>query len=254
VSGVAPNEVVTTQVHYVYADHLNAPRVIVRASDDRMVWRWDHADPFGVAAPQENPAGLGAFSYPLRFPGQVFDAETGLAYNWHRDYDPRIGRYVQSDPLGILPGAELASSSMSRLSPRLKARLSRVGFQLNQSYAYVDSNPVSQIDPDGLEPTTLGRIGIGAARGGLSGARGGLVGIGLGIGLGAMAELCSPTDRDRDERQCDADYDAGREFCHAMAVTKGRQKGTRRYAETYSQCMRAVEEEYVECYQRAGKQ
>jgi hypothetical protein len=55
---------------------------------------------------------------------------------------------------------------------------------LNQPYAYVNSNPVSQIDPDGLEPTTLGRIGLGAARGGLGGARGGLVGIGLGIGIG----------------------------------------------------------------------
>jgi hypothetical protein len=38
-----------------------------------------------------------------------------------------------------------------------------------------------------------------------------------------------------------------------MAVTKGRHQGTKKYAETYSQCMRAVEEEYVECYQRAGK-
>lgn len=73
------------------------------------------------------------------------------------------------------------------------------------------------------------------------------MGIGLGLGIGAAAEMCSPTDRDRDERQCDADYDVGRNFCDAMATTKGRHKGTKKYAETFSQCMKVVEEEYVEC-------
>lgn len=34
----------------------------------------------------------------LRFPGQYYDAETGLHYNWHRDYMPEIGRYLEKDP------------------------------------------------------------------------------------------------------------------------------------------------------------
>jgi len=239
---------------YIYSDHLDTPRVIARSTGDHaIVWRWDSTEAFGNTQANSNPNALGSYEYSPRFPGQVADQESGWHYNVNRDYNPSLGRYVQSDPLGVLPGAELASPGLSRLSPRLRAKLSKVVIQLNQPYAYVDSNPVSQIDPDGLEPTTLGRIGLGAARGGLGGARGGLVGIGLGIGLGAMAEMCSPTDRDRDERQCDADYDAGREFCHAMAVTKGRHRGTKKYAETYSQCMRAVDEEYIECYQRAGK-
>ncbi|MEW1686951.1 putative T7SS-secreted protein [Streptomyces sp. NPDC091263] len=40
---------------------------------------------------------------PLRFPGQYFDPETGLHYNFHRYYDPETARYVSPDPLGLIP-------------------------------------------------------------------------------------------------------------------------------------------------------
>jgi len=65
------------------------------------VWRWDQQEPFGVNVADENPSGLGAFEFPLRFPGQYFDKETNLHYNYFRDYDSGIGRYVQSDPIGL---------------------------------------------------------------------------------------------------------------------------------------------------------
>ncbi|MGL4405870.1 MAG: RHS repeat-associated core domain-containing protein, partial [Notoacmeibacter sp.] len=39
-----------------------------------------------------------------RLPGQWFQIEDGLAYNWHRTYDPTIGRYTQADPLGFVDG------------------------------------------------------------------------------------------------------------------------------------------------------
>ena len=89
-----------------------------------MVWRWD-STPFGDTLPKEDPDGDGqALRFNLRFPGQYFDTETGLHYNYFRDYDPATGCYVQSDPIGLRGG-------------------------LN-TYAYVGGNPVVSADPLGL--------------------------------------------------------------------------------------------------------
>ncbi|MFN9745091.1 MAG: DUF5675 family protein, partial [Betaproteobacteria bacterium] len=112
-------------VNYVYADHIDTPRVITQASDNRMRWRWDQADPFGTSAPNQNPASIGTFTYNPRFPGQFYDVESNLHYNYFRDYDPRIGRYVQSDPIGLAGGIN--------------------------TYAYVGGNPISRVDPAGLD-------------------------------------------------------------------------------------------------------
>jgi RHS repeat-associated protein len=70
-----------------------------------------------------------SFVYNLRFPGQYYDAETGLSYNLHRDYDPAIGRYVESDPIGLDGG-------------------------LN-TYAYVGSMPTMRVDPQGLQSPAI---------------------------------------------------------------------------------------------------
>jgi RHS repeat-associated protein len=59
------------------------------------------------------------FAYNLRLPGQYFDAETGKHYNYFRDYDPAIGRYVESDPIGLKGGLNsyrYASASPIKLS------------------------------------------------------------------------------------------------------------------------------------------
>jgi RHS repeat-associated protein len=110
-------------IYYVETDQLNAPRVIARTSDHHPVWRWD-PDPFGTAAPNPNPYGLGTFIYNLRFPGQYYQAETGLNYNYFRDYDPQTGRYLEADPIGLGGG----------INP----------------YIYTAANPISNIDPLGL--------------------------------------------------------------------------------------------------------
>ena len=71
-------------------------------------------------------------------PGQYFDQETNTHYNYFRDYDPAIGRYVQADPLGTLTTSVRTSTT-----------------QLNHLYAYVNSNPLGLTDPDGLEPSPI---------------------------------------------------------------------------------------------------
>jgi len=85
---------------FQYADHLNTPRLVADATGTT-VWRWDQAEPFGNNPADENPSGLGAFDLLLRLPGQRYDKETGLHYNYFRDYDPSVGRYGESDPTGL---------------------------------------------------------------------------------------------------------------------------------------------------------
>jgi RHS repeat-associated protein len=106
-------------VFYIAPDHLGAPHQITNAGG-QVVWLWDH-DPFGNGA----PAAAAGFTYNLRFPGQYYDAETGLFYNYFRDYDPKLGRYVQSDPIGLAGGIN--------------------------TYAYVGGNPISNFDYFGLK-------------------------------------------------------------------------------------------------------
>lgn len=121
---------VTQQINYIHTDHLNTPRLITNQAQ-QAVWRWDHAEPFGTYPASDNPSGLGAFEFNLRFPGQYFDKETNTHYNYYRDYDPSIGRYVESDPIGLRGGVN--------------------------TYAYVKNNPLSWIDTDALQ--TLSREG-----------------------------------------------------------------------------------------------
>jgi len=59
--------------------------------------------------PDQDPSGLGTFEFALRFLGQYADTETNLTYNWRRDYDFVVGRYVESDPIGLRGGVNTYS-------------------------------------------------------------------------------------------------------------------------------------------------
>lgn len=99
----------------IYADQLGAPRAITNAVGVTQ-WAWD-GDPFGNVAP------TGSLTFNQRFPGQYADAETGLFFNHARYYDPKIGRYTQSDPIGLAGGA----NSYAYVRNRLTQRIDRLG-------------------------------------------------------------------------------------------------------------------------------
>ena len=87
-------------IGFIHTDHLGTPRVVSN-NTQTVIWRWN-STPFGELAPDEDPDGDGNdFTLNLRFPGQYYDAESGLHYNYFRDYDPSTGRYVESDPIGL---------------------------------------------------------------------------------------------------------------------------------------------------------
>ncbi len=105
-------------LYFIHSDHLNTPQVVTNASQ-QVVWMGDY-EPFGKLA-QNQSNSIELYS---RFPGQYLDGETGLYYNYFRDYDASIGRYIESDPIGLEGGIN--------------------------TYAYVSGNPIQKIDPFGL--------------------------------------------------------------------------------------------------------
>ncbi len=123
--GYAPNSTWTTNPvfqkigtnYYWYQnDHLGTPQKMIDSSG-AVVWAATY-DAFGkanitVAAVENNH----------RFPGQYYDAETGLHYNYFRYYNPQTGRYITPDPIGLEGGVNL--------------------------FAYVGNDPLNWADPSG---------------------------------------------------------------------------------------------------------
>ena len=118
------------QAYTLHNDHLGTPQVMSNAQGQK-VWQ-AHYDPFGNATVNEDVDGDGqTISLNLRFPGQYYDQESGLYYNYFRYYDPATGRYLTSDPIGLDGG-------------------------LN-TYGYAYQNPIRYTDPKGLAvPAAIG--------------------------------------------------------------------------------------------------
>ncbi|NUW71983.1 RHS domain-containing protein [Vibrio mediterranei] len=103
-------------VYHIHNDNLGTPQALTDETG-ATVWKASYS-PFGKATVTTEQ-----IKFNLRFPGQYYDAETGLHYNWHRNYDPALGRYLQSDRLGLFDGVD--------------------------TYGYVHGNPLIRIDPTG---------------------------------------------------------------------------------------------------------
>lgn len=119
-------------LYMVHTDHLGTPNQITDMSG-KLVWQAEYS-PFGLATIQSDIDGDGQhIELNIRFPGQYYDKESGLHYNWHRYYDPAIGRYITSDPLGLAAGIN--------------------------TYGYVEQNPINYIDFMGLDKWDYDGIG-----------------------------------------------------------------------------------------------
>lgn len=143
-------------IHYVTADGFNTPRAVSDASG-AIVWNWPiNGNPFG----EQSPSSSTGYVYNQRFPGQYFDIESGLNYNVQRYYESVLGRFTQVDPISFA-GAQASL------------------------YGYGDNNPLSNVDPLGLNTYTIGANGALAFLGGGQGA----LGIYFNPGKGCGEEL-----------------------------------------------------------------
>ena len=106
-------------VYYYHNDHLGTP-LLMTSSSGSTVWQGEFK-PFG-----ESVSVSGSITNNLRFPGQYYDSETDLHYNYFRDYKAEIGRYVEADPIGLDKGR-------------------------NHLFFYVKNSPVNLIDFFGLK-------------------------------------------------------------------------------------------------------
>jgi len=106
------------QYYFYQNDHLGTPQKLT-AVNGAVVWAAKYSS-FGEADVDISSSIVNN----LRFPGQYFDQETGLHYNWHRFYNPATGRYLRLDPIGIKGGINW--------------------------YSYALNNPKAILDPLGL--------------------------------------------------------------------------------------------------------
>ncbi len=120
----APSQLTDANGTYqVHTDHQDTPKFLTDSSE-AVVWR-SYREAFGEMVVDENPdADANDVVMNVRFPGQYYDQESGTHYNYFRDYDSKLGRYIQSDPIGLLGGKNL--------------------------YSYTHENPLYYGDPDGL--------------------------------------------------------------------------------------------------------
>jgi RHS repeat-associated protein len=110
-------QTVQPRVYYYLTDHLGTPQKVMDGAG-AVVWSGDYK-PFG-----EVTSGVSTIQNQFRFPGQYYEKETELHYNYHRYYQPKAGRYATTDPIGLTTQ--------------------------NNLYTYSGSNPVVRKDPGGL--------------------------------------------------------------------------------------------------------
>ena len=223
-----------TNINAIHTDHLGTPRRITNTNGS-IGWQWPYSafgedKPFTTLMPTTNLAqayttdtatgtpliATLAIPFNLRFPGQYFDSESNLNYNYFRSYQAGQGRYTQSDPIGLAGG------------------LNRFG--------YVEGNPLSFTDPDGLQ------IRIPRPIPPSPGAGGGRYNPGADVYRPAQPNLwdriknaCAPDDAAEEcRKQCDAQLERDEAEClvaRAGYGTRGQAICLAKAKEYYAHCL-----------------
>jgi len=116
---------------YVHTDYLGTPKLATNSAK-ALVWQADYT-PFGIASINDDVDNDSiTLTLNIRFPGQYYDKESKLHNNWFRYYDPVLGRYIKSDPIGLEAGVS--------------------------TYGYVGANPLSRYDFYGLKECPEGMV------------------------------------------------------------------------------------------------
>ncbi len=169
----------STSIYYAHNDHLGTSHMLSNESGVA-VWRAVY-DPFGKATVNEDLDDDGnSVTLNMRFPGQYYDTESGLHYNYFRHYNPETGRYITSDPIGLSGGSN--------------------------TYSYVLSNPIAYIDALGLDVIVtlykgqngniFNHIGVGTTTGSKANKT---FGLGPDSGIGLLFPVPGHVSQDRGE-------------------------------------------------------
>ena len=220
-------DTVTPKLSYIHTDHQN--KQIILTDENRGTVRQVVSTPFGVLASTSGDVGLNT---KAGFAGQWTlpeVGESGLAYNWHRHYDPSLGRYTQPDPLGLIDGPS--------------------------RYAYAGNNPVRYEDPRGEAIPLLGLLAStgGSASASATAAYNALTGAVILLsgafiydnlfGDSLFENKKDPCDYGDD---CDRKYDEDMRQCSSFLSLPRNKK---RNKELYGACKSSAAQRYGECIQ-----
>ncbi|MDD4986456.1 MAG: RHS domain-containing protein, partial [Dehalococcoidales bacterium] len=148
-------QVAQPKVYYYLTDHLGTPQKVIDATG-AVVWSGDYK-PFGEVA-----STVSTVQNHFRFPGQYYDDETALHYNYQRYYQPKTGKYITPDPLhlGALQIAKQNFRSKVFALPLYQQGLR--GPDVLNLYPYAVNNPLNAVDPYGMFVGSL--LGKSAAK------------------------------------------------------------------------------------------
>ena len=189
-ANVADNQLNSTETtyHYLHTDHLYTP-ILATNKEGSITWKAVQ-EAFGAM----NTLNQSRISMNLRFPGQYYDVETGTHYNFHRDYRPNAGRYVQSDPIGLKGGVN--------------------------TFGYAYQNPINNFDSDGRLVWLLGLGALGGTGATGATAVGASAGLTAAVNLAGMAGTVAIINSLSNNREEEADNSCDEFECTPVEGTK----------------------------------